>query len=87
MATSKRKRSSLKRIRQTIRRAARNRTRRGMLRTVVKRARGATADAAEELREAQSALDRAVARGAIPKNQGARRMGRLAKAVAKNKSA
>lgn len=84
MATSKRKRSSLKRIRQNIRRRQRNRAATSALRTLVKRARAASpAERAEQLREAQRALDKAAEHGLIHKNQAARRKARLMKALAK----
>ncbi len=83
MAVSKRKRSSLKRIRQNARRRGQGKAVRSMLRTVVKGAREATGDASDALKAAQSALDRAAARGTIHRNQAARRKARLAKASAK----
>lgn len=81
MAAKKRKLTALKRIRQTARRTARRRSTRTAVRTVVKRARASGAP--EVVREAQAALDRAATRGAIHRNQAARRKARLMKAVAK----
>jgi small subunit ribosomal protein S20 len=83
--TKKKKRSTLKRIRQNVRRRAQNRLGRSAARTAVRRAReatsGATDGAAELLREAQSLLDRAAKRGAIHPNSARRRKSRLARAA------
>lgn len=84
MAAKKRKLTALKRIRQNIRRATRNRAVKSALRSVAKTARQvATSDA---VRAAQSSLDRAVGRGRIHKNAAARRKSRLMKATAKKKA-
>jgi len=77
--------SSIKRIRVSAKRAARNRVYRSSARTHVKKARKAIMEGAapeEQLaavREAISALDRATERGVIHKNNAARRKSRLMK--------
>jgi len=81
VAAKKRKRTALKRIRQNIRRAARNRSARSALRTIVKAARGD----GDTLAAAQATLDRAAGRGIIHRNAAARRKSRLMKAAAKKK--
>ena len=87
MATKKRKRSALKRIRQTVKRTRTKQAGRSAARTAVRTARTAIvkgADTAPEaLREAQSMLDRAAKRGAIHKNAASRRKSRIARAAAK----
>ena len=86
MATKKRKRSALKRIRQTVRRTATTQAGRSAARSAVRTARRAIATgegAGDELKAAQSALDRAAKRGSIHKNAASRRKGRIAKAAAK----
>ncbi len=75
--------SALKRIRSSERRRVRNRIIRTRTRTFVKKARAAIAapevtPATEEaLRQAISALDRAVTKGVIHRNNAARRKARL----------
>ena len=75
--------SALKRIRSSKRRRVRNRAIRSRTRTYVKKARlaVATTPAAptteEALRQAVSALDRAVTKGVIHRNNAARRKARL----------
>lgn len=90
MATKKRKRSALKRIRQTVRRTATKQAGRSAARTAVRTARTAIAKGADTapaaLRDAQSMLDRAAKRGSIHKNAASRRKGRIAKAAAKQKT-
>lgn len=81
MAAKKRKRTALKRIRQNIRRAARNRSARSGLRTIVKAAR----EDGDGLAAAQATLDRSAGRGLIHRNAAARRKSRLMKAAAKKK--
>lgn len=77
--------SSMKRIRVSAKRAARNRVYRSSARTHVKKARHAilTGAAPEAqmaaIQEALSALDRAAERGVIHKNNAARRKSRLMK--------
>ncbi|HEX9269231.1 MAG TPA: 30S ribosomal protein S20 [Candidatus Limnocylindria bacterium] len=82
---AKKKRSALKRIRQAPRRAAIKVLARSSARTAVKRARVAiaagAADAADAVRDAASALDRAAKRKGIHPNAAARRKSRLAKAA------
>lgn len=85
---AKKKRSALKRIRQAPRRAEVKVLARSSARTAVKNARTAlgakSADAADSVRAAASALDKAVKRGGIHKNAAARRKSRLAKRSAKS---
>lgn len=79
-----RSKSVLKRQRQTERRRQRNLAVRSELKTFEKRARTASAgegDAAAELKELQSRLDKAAARGIIHPNKAARKKSRLAKAA------
>ena len=84
---AKKKRSALKRIRQAPRRAAIKVLTRSAARTAVKSARAALeskADgAADAVRAAASALDKAVKRGGIHKNAAGRKKSRLAKRAAK----
>ncbi|MBI2773773.1 MAG: 30S ribosomal protein S20 [Chloroflexi bacterium] len=86
----KKKRSALKRIRQTVRRSKIKTLARSSSRTAVKTARDAitsgAADAADALRAAASALDKAAKRRGIHKNAARRRKSRLAKAAAKGKT-
>lgn len=81
MAAKKRKLTALKRIRQNIRHAARNRAVRSALRSVAKAAR--KSGAADAIAAAQSSLDRAVGGGILHKNAAARRKSRLMKRAAK----
>jgi small subunit ribosomal protein S20 len=87
MATKKRKRSALKRIRQTQRRTTIKTLARSAARSAVRTARAAFekgGEAAETaLSEASSILDRAAKRGAIHKNAARRGRSRLAKREAK----
>ena len=74
--------SALKRMRQTKRRTAVNRTNRGAFRAKLRRARkslaGASADAAKALvRPTVSSIDKAVQKGLIHKNTAARLKSRL----------
>jgi len=84
---AKKKRSALKRIRQTQRRTRIKTIARSAARTAVKAARLAIeqgAEAAQErVAEAASMLDRASKRGAIHRNAAARGRSRLAKRAAK----
>jgi len=84
---AKKKRSALKRIRQAPRRAQIKVLTRSAARTAVKSARTAldtrAEGAAEAVRAATSALDKAVKRGGIHKNAAARKKSRLAKRAAK----
>jgi len=75
--------SAEKRWRQNIKRRARNRTVRSTTRTYVKKARvaiedGETQESLVAVRDAISALDRAVSKGIIHRNNAARRKSRLA---------
>ena len=84
---AKKKRSALKRIRQAPRRAEIKVLARSSARTATKSARAAldpkSATAAESVRAAASALDKAVKRGGIHKNAAARSKSRLARRLAK----
>ena len=68
-------------MRQAVRRAARNQTAKSAVRTYVKKAAEAVvstaADAAEVVREAVSALDKAAHKGIVHRNAAARRKSRL----------
>ena len=74
--------SAEKRNRQRITRTERNRTTKSALRTALKKARAAVAgnepEAAQLVRDAQSALDVAAKKGVIPGNRAARVKGRIA---------
>jgi small subunit ribosomal protein S20 len=77
--------SAEKRNRQNEKAAARNRVYRSAARTAVKKARLAVergdANAAELIRNAESALNRAATKGVIHKNNASRRTSRLMKAL------
>ncbi|MBW7882486.1 MAG: 30S ribosomal protein S20 [Caldilineaceae bacterium] len=79
--------SAEKRARQNEQRAARNRVWRSSARTAIKRARLAIQagdpNADELVRSATRALDRAATKGAIHKNNAARRQSRLTKLLNK----
>jgi small subunit ribosomal protein S20 len=79
--------SSIKANRQNQKRTIENRAFRGGSRTAVKKARVAidsnASDAPEAVRAAISALDRAATKGVIHKNNAARRISRLMKALNK----
>ena len=79
----KKKRSALKRIRQTRRRTTIKTLAKSSARTAVKAARDATADITDAVRRAASALDKASKRGAIHKNAARRSKSRLMKRAAK----
>lgn len=87
MATKKKKRSSLKRMRQTTRRTTIKTLARSAARTAVKDARKAIeqggAAMQEAVAEAASILDRAAKRGAIHKNAARRGRSRIAKRASK----
>ena len=77
-------RSALKRIRSTARKTARNRAIRSATRTFVKKARlliaaGNKQEAEAAVKRAISALDRAVTKGVLHRNNAARRKSRLVK--------
>jgi small subunit ribosomal protein S20 len=83
MATKKKKRSSLKRMRQTQRRTSIKTIARSAARTAVRTARQAIEQGGEAVQEvvaeAASVLDRAAKRGAIHKNAARRGRSRIAK--------
>jgi len=89
MPAKKRKRSALKRIRQTQRRTSMRTIGRSAARTAVRTARDAiakgTETAGEMIAAAASALDKAAKRGSIHKNSARRRRSRIAKAATKAK--
>ncbi len=89
MPAKKRKRSALKRIRQTQRRTSVRTIGRSAARTAVRAAREAIAKggetASEMIAAAASALDKAAKRGSIHKNSARRRRSRVAKAASKAK--
>lgn len=88
MANSK---SAEKRARQNAKRAAQNRVVRGSTRTALKKARLAIAtgadNAAELVRAAESALDRAATKGVLHPNNASRRKSRLYQALNKAQAA
>lgn len=78
--------SAKKRLKQSLRRKASNRSVKAELRTEIKQVRAAVAagkldDAKKELVTAQEKLDRAATRGVIHKNKAARVKSRLSKAL------
>jgi small subunit ribosomal protein S20 len=77
--------SAVKRNRQRIKRTANNRAHKSALRSELKKARGAItaapATAAQLVREASGALDKASSRGTIPFKRASRLKGRLAAAL------
>ncbi|MBT3214753.1 MAG: 30S ribosomal protein S20 [Deltaproteobacteria bacterium] len=80
--------SALKRVRQTIKRAARNRSLRSDLRTVIKKFRvilasGNTEQTHEAYTGVQKNIDKAVTKGVLHKRTGARYKSRLALSMAK----
>lgn len=82
------KASAKKRIRQTIKRTARNKVVRTRTRTYVRYARqmieaGNKKEAVEAVNKAASELDRAASKGVIHKNNAARRKSRLMNSLAK----
>jgi small subunit ribosomal protein S20 len=89
MPAKKRKRSALKRIRQTQRRTSMRTIGRSAARTAVRTARDAISKGGEKAGEmisaAASALDKAAKRGSIHKNSARRRRSRIAKAATKAK--
>jgi len=75
--------SSKKRIRQNVTRRALNRSRRGSLKSTLRRCNdlllhGSTADTERSVRDAIKLLDREASRGLIHRNAAARRKSRLA---------
>ena len=80
--------SAKKRIRQTVKRTARNKAVRTRARTYVRYARqmmaeGKKKEATEAVHQATSELDRAAAKGVIHKNNASRRKSRLMNSLAK----
>lgn len=77
-------RSAKKRMRQAVKRRARNQTQRSAMRTAVKRVRtAATAEEAQAaFRKAEELLDRAARKNLIHRNAAARQKSRLRKAIA-----
>jgi len=78
--------SAKKRLKQSLRRKASNRSVKAELRTEIKQVRAAVAagkldDAKKEMVTAQTKLDRAATRGVIHKNKAARVKSRLSKAL------
>ena len=79
--------SAIKRNRQNIKRRLRNRQYRGSARSFIKRARIAMEDGEKEMARTETlyavrALDKAVSKGVIHKNNAARRKSRLMKSLA-----
>ena len=80
--------SALKRVRQTIKRTAQNRSLRSDLRTVIKKFRvilnsGNTEQAHEAYPDVQKNIDKAVTKGVLHKRTGARYKSRLALSIPK----
>lgn len=80
-------RSAKKRIRQNVKRRARNKIQRTRARTTVKQARtalqsGELEEAIQAVRAAASQLDRAASQGAIHRRNASRRKGRLMQKLA-----
>lgn len=78
--------SARKRIRQTLKRTARNQARKSRMRTFVKKVEAAIASgdkgaAAEALREAQPEMQRAATKGVVHSNMVARKLSRLSARV------
>lgn len=84
---AKRTKSALKRMRQTVKRTARNRAVRSRIKTLLKRARTATSPSADAVRAAVSALDSAARKGIIHPNTAARKKSRLLRWVARLEAA
>lgn len=85
-AAPKRNKSALKRVRQSAKRALRNRMVKGKLKTLAKKVESAIAEkdidnARTALNKAISAIDKAVRKGIIHKNTGARKVSRLRRLV------
>jgi small subunit ribosomal protein S20 len=79
--------SAVKRMRTSEKARQRNRAVKSRLKSVVKKAEEATApEAGSAFNEAMSALDRAAAKGVIPKRRADRKKSRLAKRLVKAKS-
>jgi small subunit ribosomal protein S20 len=86
------KKSAEKRVLLTERNRVRNSQYKASIRTALKKARGlgqagSTTDAMEAFKQAQSLIDRAVLKGIVPKNKGARDKSRLMLAIKKQDAA
>lgn len=80
------KRSAKKALRQAMKRATLNKSRRDAYKLAIKKATKSTSsDAKELIRQAQKALDKAAKRGVIKKNTAARKLSRLVKRVSSKK--
>jgi len=77
--------SAIKRVKVTDKKTAANKMKKSEIRTVVKKAKASIAatstDAAVSVKEAQTTLDKAAAKGYISKNAAARKKSRLTKAA------
>ena len=81
--------SALKRVRQTIKRTAHNRSMRADLRTIIKKFRllqesGNIEQARDAYNDVQKNIDKAITKGILHKRTGARYKSRLALSLAKN---
>ena len=81
--------SALKRVRQTIKRTAHNRSMRSDLRTIIKKFRllqesGNIEQARDAYTDVQKNIDKAITKGILHKRTGARYKSRLALSLAKN---
>ena len=81
--------SALKRVRQTIKRTAHNRSMRADLRTIIKKFRllqesGNIEKARDAYTDVQKNIDKAITKGILHKRTGARYKSRLALSLAKN---
>ena len=81
--------SALKRVRQTIKRTAHNRSMRADLRTIIKKFRllqesGNIEKARDTYTDVQKNIDKAITKGILHKRTGARYKSRLALSLAKN---
>lgn len=84
---AKRSKSGLKRMRQAVKRTARNRAVRSTLKTLVKRARQVSTATAEEVRAAIREMDSAARKGIIHPNAAARSKSRLVRHLAQHHGA
>jgi len=84
---AKRTKSGLKRKRQDVKRAVRNRSVVSRIKTLVKQAREATAPAAGEVLAAIQALDSAARKGILHRNAAARKKSRLVRRANRASSA
>ncbi len=80
--------SAQKAMRQNIRRRARNLVRKDAVKSAIKEVRklvaaGKASEAAEALKKAMAALDKATKRGVVHKNTASRKKSRMAKAIGK----